>query len=33
MYFADAPTLVREFWRGEAAPVAYITVAVLTLTT
>lgn len=33
MYFADAPTLVHEFWRGEAAPVAYITVAVLTLTT
>ena len=33
MYFADAPTLVRDFWRGEAAPVAYITVAVLTLTT
>ena len=33
MYFADAPTLVRDFWAGEAAPVAYITVAVLTLTT
>ncbi len=33
MYFADAPTLVREFWAGEAAPVAYITVAILTLTT
>ncbi len=33
MYFADAPTLVQDFWRGEAAPVAYITVAVLTLTT
>lgn len=33
MYFADAPTLVHDFWRGEAAPVAYITVAVLTLTT
>ncbi|OYX47772.1 MAG: cytochrome c oxidase accessory protein CcoG [Sphingomonadales bacterium 32-64-22] len=33
MYFADAPTLVREFWAGEAAPAAYITVAVLTLTT
>ncbi len=33
MYFADAPTLVREFWAGDAAPAAYITVAVLTLTT
>ncbi|MBX7535337.1 cytochrome c oxidase accessory protein CcoG [Qipengyuania sp. GH1] len=33
MYFADAPTLVHDFWRGEAAPVAYITVAVLTMTT
>ncbi len=33
MYFADAPTLVDDFWRGEAAPVAYITVAVLTMTT
>ena len=33
MYFADAPTLVYDFWRGEAAPIAYITVAVLTLTT
>jgi len=33
MYFADAPTLLREFWSGEAAPVAYITVAVLTATT
>ena len=33
MYFADAPTLVHDFWRGEAAPVAYITVAILTLTT
>jgi cytochrome c oxidase accessory protein FixG len=33
MYFADAPTLVREFWSGEAAPIAYITVAVLTATT
>jgi cytochrome c oxidase accessory protein FixG len=30
MYFADAPTLVREFWSGQAAPVAYATVAVLT---
>ncbi|MGX7953507.1 cytochrome c oxidase accessory protein CcoG [Tsuneonella sp. HG249] len=33
MYFADAPTLVHDFWRGEAAPVAYATVAILTLTT
>ena len=33
MYFADAPTLVRDFWAGEAAPAAYITVAILTLTT
>ncbi len=33
MYFADAPTMVRNFWSGEAAPVAYITVAVLTATT
>ena len=33
MYFADAPTLVHDFWRGEAAPVAYITTAILTLTT
>ena len=33
MYFADAPTLVREFWAGEAAPAAYMTVALLTLTT
>ena len=33
MYFADAPTLTVDFWSGDAAPVAYITVAVLTLTT
>ncbi len=33
MYFADAPTLVREFWSGDAAPIAYSTVAVLTATT
>ncbi len=33
MYFADAPTLVRDFWNGVAAPAAYITVAILTLTT
>lgn len=33
MYFADAPTLTYEFWRGEAAPVAYATVAILTGTT
>ena len=33
MYFADAPTLTRDFWAGEAAPVAYVTVAILTATT
>jgi cytochrome c oxidase accessory protein FixG len=33
MYFADAPTLTREFWTGEAAYVAYATVGVLTATT
>lgn len=33
MYFADAPTLSRDFWAGNAAPVAYATVAVLTFTT
>ena len=33
MYFADAPTLVRDFWSGEAAPIAYVTVGILTLTT
>ncbi|WP_340589157.1 cytochrome c oxidase accessory protein CcoG [Erythrobacter alti] len=33
LYFADAPTLFREFFALEAAPVAYATVAVLTLTT
>jgi cytochrome c oxidase accessory protein FixG len=33
MYFADAPTLTRDFWSGQAAPVAYGTVAVLTATT
>jgi cytochrome c oxidase accessory protein FixG len=33
MYFADAPTLTRDFWSGNAAPVAYATVAVLTATT
>ncbi len=33
MYFADAPTLVREFWSGTADPVAYGSVAVLTFTT
>ena len=32
-YFADAPTLARELFRGTAAPVAYATVAVLTVTT
>jgi cytochrome c oxidase accessory protein FixG len=33
LYFADAPSLVRDFWSGEAAPVAYATVGVLTATT
>lgn len=33
MYFADAPTLTRDFWAGEANPAAYITLAILTLTT
>ncbi len=32
-YFADAPTLARDLWTGDAAPVAYVTVAVLTATT
>ncbi|MEO1102370.1 MAG: cytochrome c oxidase accessory protein CcoG [Pseudomonadota bacterium] len=32
-YFADAPTLLGQFVRGDAAPVAYITVAILTFTT
>ncbi len=32
-YFADAPTLLRDLFTGNAAPVAYITVAVLTATT
>jgi cytochrome c oxidase accessory protein FixG len=33
MYFADAPTLTHDFWTGQAAAVAYGTVAVLTATT
>jgi len=33
LYFADAPTLFREFFTLQASPVAYITVAILTLTT
>ena len=32
-YFADAPTLVAALLSGEAAPVAYVTVAILTATT
>ncbi len=32
-YFADAPTLAREVFTLQAAPVAYITVAILTATT
>ncbi len=33
MYFADAPTLTRDFWAGDAAFIAYGTVAALTATT
>ena len=33
LYFADAPTLISEFFAGEAAPIAYATVGVLTATT
>ncbi len=33
MYFADAPTLTHDFWTGQAVPIAYATVAVLTATT
>ncbi|MFO1123658.1 MAG: cytochrome c oxidase accessory protein CcoG [Hyphomicrobiales bacterium] len=32
-YFADAPTLLRELVTGQAAPVAYFTIAILTATT
>ena len=32
-YFADAPTLLRDVVTGEAAPVAYMTIAILTATT
>ena len=32
-YFADAPTLMADLLRGQAHPVAYITVAILTATT
>ncbi len=33
LYFADAPTLFVDFFTGEASPVAYSTVAILTFTT
>ncbi len=33
LYFADAPTLFRDFFSGAADPIAYATVAILTLTT
>jgi cytochrome c oxidase accessory protein FixG len=33
VYFADAPTLARDFVAGDAAPVAYTTVAILAATT
>ena len=32
-YFADAPTLARDLFTGQGHPVAYVTIAVLTLTT
>jgi len=32
-YFADAPTLAKDFALGQAAPIAYFTVAILTSTT
>lgn len=32
-YFADAPTLQRQFWSGTAAPAAYAATALLTATT
>ncbi|MFC5386232.1 cytochrome c oxidase accessory protein CcoG [Aquamicrobium segne] len=32
-YFADAPTLLVDFVTGTAAPIAYMTVAILTITT
>ena len=33
LYFADAPTLWREFWGGQAEVTAYLSVAILTFTT
>ncbi len=33
LYFADAPALMRDFFTGQAALVAYVTVAMLTATT
>lgn len=33
LYFADAPTLWREFWAGEAEATTYLSVAILTFTT
>ncbi len=33
MYFADAPTLVREFWTGRAAQEAYLFIGLFTFTT
>ena len=32
-YFADAPTLQQQFWSGTAAPIAYATAGLLTVTT
>jgi len=33
LYFADAPTLWRDFWTGQAEVTAYLSVAILTFTT
>jgi cytochrome c oxidase accessory protein FixG len=33
LYFADAPTLVKELWTGEAPLIAYIWIGILTVTT
>ncbi len=33
LYFADAPTLLVDFFTGDASPIAYMTVGILTFTT
>ncbi len=33
LYFADAPSLTRDFWSGTAAPIGYATVGILTAIT